>query len=501
MKNRHSPGTFRILHSRLGPSFAAALVRSAKMTKHLVPSFRSRLLLAPAAAALLLAGPSLVHAQSLVVDEAPPYGNSPYNFGNNAIYSQVIVGLSGIGEFAHFEGTLTNTGSPGTLHLGYNPNSSGSYQLSAGTLSVNNEVVGYNGSGTFTQFGGTHTVNTNLVLGLIAGSGGSYNLNGGTLNPTQVSGNAGSSTFNFNGGTLLAKGNNNTFFQGLTKANVQTGGAKIDTNGFNVTIAQALLHDSALGAAADGGVTKRGAGTLTLIVASTYTGGTTVSAGTLGLGAPGSPGSAAGLGSKGNVTIAAGATLNVFSLGASGYFLGLGRTLTNSGTILGNLAIDSGATFTGSGILNGALTVNGGGLVMLTSGTLTVNGNLTNYGTMRFARGAALAVGGGGTFVNDGVLDIITGSFSAPAGFTNSGVVLDSSVVKARSVSRSGGVVTVVIDSYTGHTYRLERRDSLTSGTFNYLGNPQNGSTGTALTFTDPNPALTQGFYRVVVDP
>jgi hypothetical protein len=39
---------------------------------------------------------------------------------------------------------------------------------------------------------------------------------------------------------------------------------RFDTNGFDITIAQPLTHDPALGAAPDGGVTKLGAGTLTL---------------------------------------------------------------------------------------------------------------------------------------------------------------------------------------------------------------------------------------------
>jgi len=50
---------------------------------------------------------------------------------------------------------------------------------------------------------------------------------------------------------------------GLT-ANVRAGGAKLDDNSFAITIAQPLIHDAALGATPDGGLTKFGAGTLTL---------------------------------------------------------------------------------------------------------------------------------------------------------------------------------------------------------------------------------------------
>ena len=66
--------------------------------------------------------------------------------------------------------------------------------------------------------------------------------------------------------------------QGLTAANVKDGGAIIDSNGFDVTIAQPLV------AGGTGGLTKNGAGTVTLSGANTYTGATTVNAGTLVLG-------------------------------------------------------------------------------------------------------------------------------------------------------------------------------------------------------------------------
>ena len=54
----------------------------------------------------------------------------------------------------------------------------------------------------------------------------------------------------------------------------------IDTQGYTVTISQALLHGTGT---PDGGLTKLGSGLLTLTGADTYTGPTTVSAGTLQL--------------------------------------------------------------------------------------------------------------------------------------------------------------------------------------------------------------------------
>ena len=66
-------------------------------------------------------------------------------------------------------------------------------------------------------------------------------------------------------------------------ANVQLGGAIIDTTGFDVTANQPLVHPAALGATVDGGLRKNGAGTLTLLSANSYTGPTIVNGGVLQL--------------------------------------------------------------------------------------------------------------------------------------------------------------------------------------------------------------------------
>jgi autotransporter-associated beta strand protein len=99
----------------------------------------------------------------------------------------------------------------------------------------------------------------------------SASINGGASTSTNK-------TLNLNGGTLKASVDNASFMGGLTAANVKNGGAIIDTNGFNVTAAQALVANGT------GGLTKNGAGTLALNGANTYTGATTVNAGKLVLG-------------------------------------------------------------------------------------------------------------------------------------------------------------------------------------------------------------------------
>ena len=82
----------------------------------------------------------------------------------------------------------------------------------------------------------------------------------------------------FNGGTLKAIGADNanfiTTYGGGSNTFVATGGAVIDTNGRNIGILANLIN-------AGGGLTKEGAGTLTLGGLNTYVGDTTVNAGTL----------------------------------------------------------------------------------------------------------------------------------------------------------------------------------------------------------------------------
>ncbi len=242
----------------------------------------------------------------------------------------------------------------------------------------------------------------NLDLNYAGGatSSNTYNLNGGTLTVPQIvaTSSAGSSTFNFNGGTLKPAASSTTFMQGLTSANVRNNGAKIDTAGFNVTIGQALMH-SAIGGdnATDGGLTKNGTGTLTLSGTNTYTGPTTINAGTLAL-------SGGSIANTPTISIGSGATLSA----ASGLTLGAAQTLTGNGTVLGNVVVN-GALIpggTGSGLLtcNNNVTLNAGSTTYLnlnatadTSDQLAVGGVLS-YGGILSPANLAGALQGGESF-------------------------------------------------------------------------------------------------------
>ncbi len=147
-------------------------------------------------------------------------------------------------------------------------------------------------NGKFVQSAGTVNVaGTNgllLVQGISGNTAirrGQYDLDGGTLNVNTITSTSTAAadavaTFNFNGGTLKPTASSTTFWvnNAQTTANVKDGGAKIDTDGKDITIAQPLVHFA--GATTDS-LTKSGLGTLTLTGTNTYTGITTVSAGSL----------------------------------------------------------------------------------------------------------------------------------------------------------------------------------------------------------------------------
>lgn len=188
-----------------------------------------------------------------------------------------------VGNVYQSGGTLNITGSGDKLLIGGRDTSSAiaNYELTGGTINAGNSrvTVGNQGIGSLTVSG---TGQANLTSGLrITGNAtgnGSVHLDGGTITATNVQSGGGTSTFHFNGGTLKASGSSTSFITGMTTLDVENGGAVIDSNGFNITVAQPISSASAAG-----GLTKNGAGVLTLTGANYYSGPTTIAQGTLKL--------------------------------------------------------------------------------------------------------------------------------------------------------------------------------------------------------------------------
>lgn len=278
------------------------------------------------------------------------------------------VSLTGANNQAILMGTAGGSGTwnvtGGSVTVGYTSNGWGIGNGGLGTLNVSGGSVTTGGGNTFNvghaaSGTGVLTVSgTGLVtispgsasfrVGHVAASAGTVNLDGGTLALGRAVTKDAASTaiFNFNGGLLRAGLSSATYMTGLTRANVRDGGALINTNGFNVTVGQALLHsDNVLDNAIDGGLTKSGLGILTLTGANGYTGATLVSAGTLQLN-----GSAAtGTLTTSSMTVGAGGTLG-FTAGSASTLDLSGKDMTLAG---GTLAFDI-----GDAGVNDAITVN-----------------------------------------------------------------------------------------------------------------------------------------------
>jgi autotransporter-associated beta strand protein len=225
--------------------------------------------------------------------------------------SDVLLGFAGnnnLGKVVVNGGTLNvATATKRWLIMSEYDTSLSEFDVNSGQVNLNANTdirfaTGNNsGTNTFNLNGGAvtfysdnaTTVGGSGVVDLHQGSGSAvvntFNLNGGTLTVSGVTAvnSAGTKTFNFNGGTLKATVANSSLVNIGTAnafANVRNGGAIIDDGGFSVGIPQVLQHSAIAGDnATDGGLTKLGAGTLTLSGANTYNGSTTVKAGTLEL--------------------------------------------------------------------------------------------------------------------------------------------------------------------------------------------------------------------------
>ncbi len=157
-----------------------------------------------------------------------------------------------------------------------------------------------------------------------------------------------------------------------------------------------------------GGLTKNGAGTLVLSAANTYTGVTTINAGTISIAADAALGTAPGAATPGRIVFAGGTLRSTatFTLAAN-----RGISLSGAGTI----ATDPATTLTYGGIIAGA-----GGLTKAGTGTLLVSGLNTYTGATAISAGtlrlgatnaigsaSAVTVAMGATFDLGGFSDVV----------------------------------------------------------------------------------------------
>jgi len=148
-----------------------------------------------------------------------------------------------------------------------------------------NFLMAYGGTSTLNLSGGTMAVAGEVRV--VQSGSGVMNLDAGLLRLGKFfDAGTGSATVNFNGATVQANANTTVFADTAnTTYRVQSGGAVFDTDGRNITFGRALLADAG---SPGGGLTKIGAGTLTLSEANTYSSSTTINDGTLRISPTGS---------------------------------------------------------------------------------------------------------------------------------------------------------------------------------------------------------------------
>jgi len=220
------------------------------------------------------------------------------------------------GHYTNVNATGTGSQQGQTLLLFYGGGATGILNMESGSLTATNIRSGWNSSQNGT---------------------GIINLNGGLLSTNSITqsstGSGRETTINFNGGTLRALGDDSALINSnIFDVNVLSGGAVIDSNGFDVIIGRAIE-----GTVGDGGLTLNdqstlGNGSLTLSGTNTYTGETNIMSGTLVLA------TGASINDSSSINVGSDATFNVSNM-TGGYTVGANQTLTGSGTVVGNTTI------------------------------------------------------------------------------------------------------------------------------------------------------------------
>ena len=323
--------------------------------------------------------------------------NAANTSGINTIDAPIVLGApanstqtftQAIGGTLIVNGVISNTNNVtlslaggGIIQLGGANTYTGGTTLTAGTLNINNTSA--LGTGTFTIAGSSNGIIDNTTAGAITLS---------TNNAQAWNGNftfTGTQSLNLGTGAVTL-GSSRTV---TVNANNLTVGGVISGSGFSLT--------------------KAGAGTLTLSGANTYSGGTTINAGTLNIN------NASALGT-GTFTIGSGSNAIIDNTTAGAITL----STNNAQAWNGNF------TFTGTQSLNlgtGAVTLGASRTVTANANNLTVGGVIsgTGFGLTKAGNGTLTLSGAntysGGTTINAGTLNINNTSALGTGTFTIAG--------------------------------------------------------------------------------
>ena len=384
---------------------------------------------------------------------------------------------------------------------------SGASAFSVGSLTLTSGTLAGAGAAVLTVTGnadlqvGTVSVNlaggmnlTKSATGIVVLSGsngysGSTTVSGGTLQLGNTAALPSATVLTLSTGGTLDLYSNSQTVGGFSGAGGTVTNSGTDTPVLTVNQAGNTTFYGRLAGAL--GLTKSGSGRLTLNntsgSANSYSGATTLNAGTLQLGGSFDTNIGSSL-----VTVNAGGTFDLSSQTYSGHAITLaGGTVSGSNT----WTLDADPTWTGGLITGGTLALGGNRQFTINTGTVTINDAITGANTLTKAGGGTLVLGSSSnafsaTAINAGTLQV--GANAAIP--TGSAVTINRATLNLQNFTETFGAMTLTSGTISGSgSYNLTMTAnptlsgnvSISGGTLNLNGAVRNFTTSDSISIAD----------------